>query len=268
MTIGSYFLGNVFTNPSIKKNRHTRLLCQRTLTMATLVVLLVPLGCGAPVTVPALTSDEIPRFDASANFPHLTYRLEPGDSIQIRYTFHPDMNQDVVILPDGKIVAPLVGEITASGMTTTQLQKFLAERSADKLRDPVVVVSVTKFAERTVYVGGEVQKPGTIPYRTGLSPLQAIIAVGGFQTSAQTDSIILVRAAGPDEKFIARKLNLAEVIADGVREPIYLAPHDLVYVPRTPIAEANLWVKQHITDLLPFLVPSMGGATNVMRALR
>jgi protein involved in polysaccharide export with SLBB domain len=113
-----------------------------------------------------------------------------------------------------------------------------------------------------------VQKPGTIPYRTGLSPLQAIIAVGGFQTSAQTDSIILVRAAGPDEKFITRKLNLAEVIADGVREPIYLAPHDVVYVPKTQIAEANLWVKQHITDLLPFLFPSVGATSGIMRTLQ
>jgi protein involved in polysaccharide export with SLBB domain len=217
--------------------------------------------------VRALTPDEIPRFEAAGNFPHDIYRIEPGDTIQIRYTFHPDMNQEVAVLPDGKIAAQLIGEITVSGMTTTQLQKFLAGQTSDRLRDPEVLVSVTKFVEKTIYIGGEVEKPGTIPYRKGLSPLQAIIAAGGFRTSAQTDSVILVRASGPDEKFITRKLNLAEVIADGVKEPIYLAPHDVVYVPRTSIAEADLWVKQHITDLVPFLFPSVGATTGVMRSL-
>jgi protein involved in polysaccharide export with SLBB domain len=233
-----------------------------------LILPLVAIGCGSAVTVPSLTPDEVPHFDAAGNFPHHVYRLEPGDAIQIRYTFHPDMNQEVVVLPDGKITARLIGEIAVSGMTTTQLEKLLAERTSDRLRDPEVVVTVTKFVEKTVYIGGEVEKPGAIPYRKGLSPLQAIIAAGGFRTGAQTDSVILVRAPGPDEKFITRKLNLAEVVANGIKEPIYLAPHDVVYVPRTSIAEADLWVKQHVTDLLPFLFPSVGSATGVMRALR
>lgn len=232
---------------------------------AALFILSILSGCGAPVTVPALTLDEIPRFEAAGNFPHDIYRIEAGDTIQILYTFHPDMKQEVAVLPDGKIAAQMVGEITVSGMTTTQLQKFLTEQTSDRLRDPEVVVSVTKFAEKTIYIGGEVEKPGTIPYRKGLSPLQAIIAAGGFRTSAQTDSVILVRASGPDEKFITRKLNLAEVIADGVKEPLYLAPHDVVYVPKTAIAEADLWVRQHITELLPFLFPSIGSTTGIIR---
>lgn len=233
-----------------------------------LILPLVASGCASGVTVPALTPDEVPHFDAAANFPHQLYRIEPGDTLQIRYTFHPEMNQETIVLPDGKIAAHLTGEVPVSGMTTRELEKFLAERTSDQLRDPEIIISVTKFAEKTVYIGGEVEKPGTIPYRKGLSPLQAVIAAGGFRTSAQTDSVILVRAPGPDEKFISRKLNLTEVIANGVKEPIYLAPHDVIYVPRTSIAEADLWVKQHITDLLPFLFPSVGSATGVMRTLQ
>ncbi|MGH7827295.1 MAG: polysaccharide biosynthesis/export family protein [Candidatus Binatia bacterium] len=237
--------------------------------LAAVVIILPGLsGCGSAVTVPALTPDEIPRFEAAANFPHLDYRFEPSDTIQIRYTFHPEMNQEVTVLPDGKIIAQRAGEIHVWGMTVTQLEKLLVERTSDRLREPEVVVSVTKFAERTIYIGGEVERPGAIPYRRGLSPLQAIIAAGGFLTTAQRDSVILVRAAGPDEKFISRKLNLAQAIADGVKEPLYLAPHDVLYVSKTPIAEADLWVKQHITDLMPFLFPSVGSATGIMRSVR
>ena len=48
-------------------------------------------------------------MNAAANFPHESYRLEPGDAIQIRYTHHPEMTQDDMIRPDGKINAKLVG---------------------------------------------------------------------------------------------------------------------------------------------------------------
>jgi protein involved in polysaccharide export with SLBB domain len=225
-------------------------------------------GCGTSVTVPALTPTDIPRLEAAANHPHQVYRFEPGDTIKITYTFHSDMNQEVVVLPDGKITTHLVGSIHISGLTTLELEKLLVARTSDQLREPEVIVSVTKFAEKTVYVGGEVDKPGTMAYRKGLSPLQAIVAAGGFRPTAQTDSIILVRAAGPDEKFITRKLNLAEAITDGVREPIYLAPQDVLYVPKSAIAEADLWVKQHISDLLPFLFPSANSAAGIMRTVR
>ncbi|HWO40495.1 MAG TPA: polysaccharide biosynthesis/export family protein [Candidatus Eisenbacteria bacterium] len=225
-------------------------------------------ACSSSVTVPPLMPEEVPHFEAAANFPHQTYRFEPGDTIQIKYTFHPEMNQEVTVLPDGKILAQMVGEINVWGMTATQLERLLVQRTSDRLREPEVIVTVSRFAERHIYIGGEVQRPGAIPYRRGLSPLQAIIAAGGFLTSAQQDSVILVRAAGPDEKFITRKLNLSEAVKDGVKEPLYLAPHDILYVSKSPIAEADLWVKQHITDLLPFLFPSANTATGIIRTMR
>jgi protein involved in polysaccharide export with SLBB domain len=232
-----------------------------------LIILPLLWGCGVPVTVPAISPGELAQLEAAGNFPHHIYRIEPGDTLNIRYTFHPDMAQEVVVLPDGKIAAQLAGEIAVAGMATAELEKLLAERTSDRLRNPEVVVTVARFVEKTVYVGGEVGKPGTIPYRKGLTPLQAIIAAGGLQNTAQADSIILVRAAGPDNNFISRKLNLTEAISDGIKEPIYLAPHDVVYVPKTAIAEVDLWVRQHITEALPFLFPSVGSATGIIRTL-
>jgi polysaccharide export outer membrane protein len=221
-------------------------------------------GCGAPITIPAISPGELAQLEVAGNFPHHIYRIEPGDTLQIRYTFHPEMNLGVrsdtdksggvVVQPDGKIAVPLAGEISVAGMTTTELEKLLVERTSDRLRDPEVVVSIVSFAEKNVYVGGEVGKPGMIPYRKGLSPLQAIIAAGGFLNSGQKDSVLLVRTGGSANNFVSRKLDLAEVIRDGVKEPIYLAPHDVVYVPKTAVAEADLWVQQNITEIIgPFL---------------
>jgi|SRR5262245_30414426 len=208
-------------------------------------------GCTSPpITVPPLTEADIGAMNAAANFPSEAYRLEPGDAVQIRYTHHPEMAQDDLIPPDGKINAKLVGEIDVTGMTAEQLEQLLVQRTSDQLKAPEVVVSVTRFSEKLVYVGGEVARPGTFPYRRGLTPLQAVAASGGFRDTARVDSVILVRG-GADNKFVARKLNLEQVVTDGVKEPIRLAPHDVIFVPRTDVADANIWVRQHITDMIP-----------------
>jgi protein involved in polysaccharide export with SLBB domain len=227
--------------------------------LAGAILVLVPLvnGCSSNVAAPELAAEDIPRFVMAGNFPDHIYRMEPGDTLQIRYTYHPDMNQEIVVLPDGKISAQLVGEIPVSGMTTRELEQLLVQKTSENLRDPEVVVSVSKFAERTVYIGGEVEKPGTIPYRKGLRPLQAIISAGGFRETARPDSVILVRTGGSETQFISRKLNLTDSTG-GLEEPLVLAPHDVIFVPRSSIAEANLWVKQHITELIPFFKGSAG----------
>ncbi len=215
------------------------------------LVLTVLAGCGRPINVPALTQADLPRLDQAANFPERTYRIESGDTVQLKYEYHPEMNQEVAVQPDGKIAVTEVGEVKAAGLTPADLEKLLLEKTARFLRNPDIVVTVTKFGEKTVFVGGEVGRPGAVSYRRGLTPLQAIIAVGGFRDTARLDSVILVRTGGEAEHYISRRLDLEQTVADGTREPLYLAPYDIVYVPRTAIADAGLWVRQHITDLFP-----------------
>ncbi len=224
-----------------------------------LIILPLLWGCASTITVPPLASEDTPRFEAAGNFPHQIYRIEPNDALQIRYPHHPEMNlggnnekdRGVIVQPDGRITAIMVGEITVAGMTTVELEKLLVGRTSEHLRNPEVVVTIVSFAEKNIYVGGEVGRPGTIPYRKGLSPLQAIIAAGGFiRETAQVDSVVLVRTGGSDNNFMSRKLNLSEAITDGMKEALYLAPHDVLYVPSTSIADANLWVRQHITDII------------------
>jgi protein involved in polysaccharide export with SLBB domain len=209
-------------------------------------------GCGATITVPPLTAEEVPKMKQAGNYPEHVYRIEPNDTLSIRYPFHPEMNQDAIVEPDGKIMATRIGRVPVAGLTTGELETFLKEKTADRLKDPEVTVTIQKFSDKTVFVGGEVGKPGTIEYRKGMTPLQAVIAAGGFLPTGRLDSVILVRGTDSEARYIARTVNLEETIAEGLREPVFLAPHDVIFVPRTRIANANLWVKQHIVDLLPF----------------
>lgn len=225
---------------------------QLALGLIAILTCLPVIGCGRPITVPPLLPNEAPQFEAIGNYPDRNYRIEPGDTLKIVYPFHEDMDQnEVVVKPDGKVNATQVGEIVVAGMTTVEVGKLLVERTADRLRNPEVVVSVFKFAEKKVYIAGEVDKPGTVEYQRGLTPLQAIVAAGGFRDTAMVDSVILIRPVENSEP-LARKIDIAAVITDGNREWVRLAPHDVIFVPRTPIAEADLWVKQNLVELIPF----------------
>jgi protein involved in polysaccharide export with SLBB domain len=219
------------------------------------------LGCGPSMKVEPFSQAELARLHRdSADIERHGYRIEPGDTVMIKYPYHPEMDQETAVRPDGNITATGVGPVPAAGMTTAELATQLKDKTRSRLRDPEVTVTISRHGERGVYVGGEVGRPGMLVYRKGLTPLQAVVASGGFLPTARIDSVILVRQDGPSGAVLARKIDLGRVVHKGEAEPLALAPQDIVFVPRTAIANANIWVRQHITDLLPFIrlpVPPM-----------
>lgn len=234
---------------SLPSTRALRLLCSL---LAAALLLLV--GCGPSVRVQPFSPAELARLqNESAEIERRGYRIEPGDTLQIKYPYHPEMDQEAMVRPDGNVTATGVGRVPAGGMTATELAALLQEKTSTRLRNPEVVVSISRYGERGVYVGGEVGRPGMLVYRKGLTVLQAVVAAGGFLPTARVDSVILVRQNGGTEPLLARKIDLGRVVHRGEAEPVPLNPQDIIFVPRTAIANANIWVRQHVTDLLPFL---------------
>jgi protein involved in polysaccharide export with SLBB domain len=220
-------------------------------------------GCGPAITVPELSPAEVPRMDALGGPAAGIYRVEPGDSLDIHYTFHDEMNQKETVRPDGRIRAAQVGEIPVAGLTTREIAAALAARTGGELRDPEVVVTIASYAPRTVYVAGEVDKPGPIPFRRGLTALQAIAQAGGLKETALASTVVLVRPAGTEGRTLSRTLDLDRALHEGAREPLFLAPRDVVFVPRTGVAEADIWVHQHFTKLVPLFNGAGIGSVNV-----
>jgi polysaccharide export outer membrane protein len=221
---------------------------------AVLIAVMIVLGCGPSVDVQPFSQAELARLHRdSALIERHGYRIEPGDTLVIKYPYHPEMDQETAVRPDGNITATSIGLVPAGGLTTAELATQLKERTRSRLRDPEVTVTISRHAERGVYVGGEVGRPGMLVYRKGLTPLQAVFASGGFLPTARLDSVILVRQDGANGSMLARKLDLGRVVHKGAPEPLDLAPQDIIFVPRTPLANAHVGVRQHITDLFPFI---------------
>jgi protein involved in polysaccharide export with SLBB domain len=191
----------------------------------------------------------------------LSYRLAPGDLIDVKFTHHPEENERVPLRPDGLISLQIAGDINAAGLTVAELQRLIVEKSSATLRDPVVSVIIAQLAEHKVYVGGDVAKPGFVNFRDGLTPLQAVIERGGFTDTARMDEVLYVTRMGGEIQ--TQRLDLEAVVQGDSPEEIYMAPDDIVFVPKTFIGQANIWVDQWIRGLLP-TVPRPGFDLNAM----
>ena len=111
-------------------------------------------------------------------------------------------------------------------------------------------MTLTQFAPRRVYVGGQVRTPGIVQFQGEITPIQAIFERGGFTTEAQIDSVILIRDAGAADPIIGR-INVNRSLQGGMPERVTLLTNDVIYVPMSGIGEAGLWVKQYLRDILP-----------------
>jgi polysaccharide export outer membrane protein len=197
----------------------------------------------------ALTQGEITRAD---------YRLQAGDKLDIKFPYQSRENQQLPVRPDGKISLEVTGEILAEGLTPHELEDIIKERSAKYLRNPEVAVIVMAIGGRRAYVGGEVGKPGYVDLADGMTPLQAVLAAGGFKDSAKKDSVLYI-ARSTNGDYQASRVDLQAVVTEGIPETVRLSGNDVIYVPATRIANVGTFVKQYIRDVLP--VDSRAGMT-------
>jgi polysaccharide export outer membrane protein len=190
--------------------------------------------------------------------PGPTYRIQVGDELHVRFLYQPDMTEVVPVRPDGRISLVATGELSVVGLTPTEIEQAIIEKSSAHLRNPEVTVIVTKLGEQRVYVGGEVARPGYVVLRVDMSmtPLQAVLQAGGFKPTAKLNSVLLM-TPGPDGHFSAARVDMAQVVDNGVPERVRLHPNDVIYVPRTWIADMNIVVDQYVRGLIPSL-PKVG----------
>ncbi len=186
------------------------------------------------------------------------YRIQAGDTLRIKFLFHPELDIKVPVRPDGNITLQLAGDIHAAGLRPVDLEKVIKERTSDRLRDPEISVMVAQLGEQKVYVGGEVRVPGFVLYHAGMSPLQAIIDRGGFTETARIDSVLRVSSAEDDYQGV--RLDFSKPLSDGTRGDAHLAAGDVLYVPRTFIGDVDSFVRLYVRGILP-TDPRVGAGT-------
>jgi len=132
-----------------------------------------------------------PSFSASAQ--KGGYRMGSGDQVRVVVYGQANMSGDFSIAGDGTLSLPFIGSIKAGGMTVRDLERAIVGRlKPDYLKNPRVSVAVLNF--RPFDIIGEVQKPGSYPYRDGMTVINAIAMAGGFTYRAKEKEFRIKRA--------------------------------------------------------------------------
>lgn len=162
-----------------------------------------------------------------------TYIISPGDQLRVFVWKNPDLTVDVPVRPDGKISTPLVADMQAQGKTPSGLASDLTAALGNYIQNPVVTVLVTTVGvanASSVRVIGAAAAPKALPYRSGMTALDAVIEVGGLTTFASGNSAVLIRTDGTGSKSYPLRLN--DLIKGGdMAANMRLMPGDVIRIP-------------------------------------
>jgi protein involved in polysaccharide export with SLBB domain len=193
----------------------------------------------APAAAPLQYSDQTPA-----------YRFYPGDEIEITVFSAPELSRNVTVGPDGRVALPLVGAVRAADLTADELHDALIAAYSPQLRAPELSVTPRTFGSRQVFVGGEVARPGIYEMPANIDAFQAVALAGGFLPSARRgDVLVLSRASG--ETQVSEVDLSSRAMRRGFPEAQPLQRYDVVFVPRSPISQVNLFMQQYVRDALP-----------------
>lgn len=153
---------------------------------AAFILLVLVLGLAPPVA-----AEDVP------------YRLGPGDRLRISVFELPELSGEFNVGPTSQLSLPLLGRISADGLTPPELEAAIVERlvRGGGVKEPRVSVEIVVY--RPFFILGAVQQPGQYPYVPNLTVLQAISIAGGFSRFASPDRLVDLELGRVRERYLA-----------------------------------------------------------------
>lgn len=190
----------------------------------TLILIACASTGGAALAPPAETAEAVD-----------SYMIGVDDIVQVSVWRNPELGITVPVRPDGKITVPLVGDVAAGGRTPSDVAKDIQDKLAVYVRDPQVAVILTDLRSHEylsrVRVTGAVKQPVSIPFRQGMTVLDAVLAAGGVSQFAAPDRSDLYRKNG-DGTTKTYPVRLDRILSRGdLSTNFKVAPGDVITVP-------------------------------------
>ena len=82
-----------------------------------------------------------------------------------------------------------------------------------------------------------------------LTLMQALTLAGGVSNSANISQVLLLRNDANNELKV-HQIDTDKILNNEIPD-VYLSRNDVVYVPRSPIADKNIWMDQYINNMIP-----------------
>ncbi len=195
-------------------------------------------GSDVPVEVreiPAGTADATSELISSPR----RYLIGPGDQLRITYLGENLLDSNLLVMPDGKLTAPMLKEsVLASGLTIDELRIEIEGRLAEYLVEPQVFIHPIKMGSQHVFVLGQVRNPH-LATSEPLTLAGVISECGGLTRDGQKKQILVIRKS-PDGNHIVFDVNFMKLLeGESVLPDIPLQRYDIVVVPKSRVAKTR-----------------------------
>jgi polysaccharide export outer membrane protein len=191
------------------------------------------LAVAASLTLAGCATSLPPAPSAAASDTY-SYKIGPGDNLNIVVWRNPELSMSVPVRPDGKISAPLIDDLGAMGKDSTALARDIEKELGKFIRDPVVTVIVTGFVgpySEQIRVVGEAAKPQILAYKQKMTVLDVMIAVGGITDFADGNRASILRTAENNTQYSVR---LKDLVKGGdVSANVEMKPGDVLIIPQS-----------------------------------
>jgi polysaccharide export outer membrane protein len=164
------------------------------------------------------------------------YRIGVDDVLQVTVWRNPELGATVPVRPDGRISVPLLGDVVAGGRTPEEVAREIEDRLGRYVRDTKVAVILTELRSHEylsrVRVTGAVQQPVSVPYRQGMTVLDAVLEAGGTTEFAAADRTRLYRKSKGGSATTTIDIRLGRILKSGdLATNIPVLPGDVITVP-------------------------------------
>lgn len=199
---------------------------------------LISIGCSTNKAVLKEVSSSVSNQDISKEIENLKnsqdYLIQAGDLVEIKVYREEDMDRTLRVTTNGSITFPLIGNVKISGLTVSQAENKMERALQSYLKTPSVSFLIKEYANKTVYVLGQVKKPSSIaitPEKT-MTLLEAITSAGGFTDIAAMSKVKILRMENGVQKSI--EVDVTQITKEGNKQyDVSLKPADVVFVPQS-----------------------------------
>ncbi len=124
-----------------------------------------------------------------------SYKIGAEDVIKVVVWKEPDLSFTAGVRPDGRVTAPLIGDLNAVGETPTSLAAIVKEKLSELVNNPLVNVEIIQVRSKKYYITGQVSRTGVFPLVVPTTVLEALTMAGGLAEWADRKKIVIIRGA-------------------------------------------------------------------------
>jgi polysaccharide biosynthesis/export protein len=177
-------------------------------------------------------SSQAQVMEKLSNIVSKEYIIGAEDILEITIWRNQDLSKEVQVRPDGKVSLPIIGDVMAVGRTPAQLAEEITAKLKPYVQNPAVAILVKQVNSYSIFLLGEVVRPGKYPLKSKTTLLQGITIGGGFTPTAARNQVVVFRVNenGGGEQMLKASYDDI-VLRGGITQNIELKAGDTVVIP-------------------------------------